>query len=106
MVITYILVMFLVSMQQIKLPFCQPVSACLLPYCTFSAFTLLDGCQEVHPAHKKFSELVCLSVWSEVQMICHCHSIISCFIKIQNGSAFLVPVYPGCSGKEAIKWMS
>jgi len=35
--------------------------------------------------------------WSEVQMICiwsrwcHCHTIISCFIKIQNGSVFLVP---------------
>jgi len=25
--------------------------------------------------------------------------------KIQNGSAFLVLTYPGCSGKEAIKWV-
>jgi len=25
--------------------------------------------------------------------------IISCFIKIQNGSAFLVLAYPGCAGK-------
>ena len=38
--------------------------------------------------------LACLSVWSEVQMICvwsswfHCHSIIFCFIKIQNGVPF------------------
>jgi len=31
--------------------------------------------------------------------------IISCFIKIQNGSAFLVPAYPGCPGKEAVKWV-
>jgi len=55
--------------------------------------------------------LVRLSVWSEVQMICiwfswcHCHPIISCFIKISNGSAFLVPAYPGWPGKEAVKWV-
>jgi len=24
---------------------------------------------------------------------------VSCFIKVQNGSAFLVPAYPGCPGK-------
>ena len=41
--------------------------------------------------------LACLSAWSEVQMICicHCHPIISCFIKIQNGLPFwwcLIPV--------------
>jgi len=28
---------------------------------------------------------------------------ISCFIKIQTGSTFLVPAYPGCPGKEAVK---
>jgi len=27
--------------------------------------------------------------------------IISCIIKIQNGSAFLVPTYTGCPGEEA-----
>ena len=38
--------------------------------------------------------LVWLSIWSEVQMICiwsswcHCHPVISCFIKIQNGLTF------------------
>jgi len=53
-----------------------------------------------------------LSIWSKVQMICtwsswcHCYSIISCFIKIQNGLTFLVPAYTGCSGKEAVKWVS
>jgi len=31
--------------------------------------------------------------------------IIPCFIKIQNGSAFPVPAYQGCPGKEAIKWV-
>jgi len=28
-----------------------------------------------------------------------------CFIKIQNGLTFLVPSYPGCPGKEAVKWV-
>jgi len=37
---------------------------------------------------------------------CHCHHIISWFIKIQNGLTFLVPDYPGCPGKEAVKQMS
>ena len=56
--------------------------------------------------------LAWLSVWSVVQMICNgpadaiAHPIISCFIKIQIGLTFLVPAYPGCPGKEAIKWAS
>ena len=38
----------------------------------FSALTLLVGLQEGHMACKKLSRevLACLSVWSEVQMIC------------------------------------
>jgi len=32
--------------------------------------------------------------------------IISCFIKIQNGSAFLVPAYPGCPGKRPLNGCS
>ena len=32
--------------------------------------------------------------------------IFSCLVWIQTGSNFLVPAYPGCSGKEAIKWYS
>jgi len=53
--------------------------------------------------------LLWLSIGSEMQMICmwfsqcHCHPIISCFLKIQNGFTFLVPAYPGCPGKEAVK---
>ena len=54
-----------------------------------------------------------LSVWSEVQVICiwpadataTATAIISCFIEIQNGSAFLVLAYPGCPGKFTIKWV-
>jgi len=31
--------------------------------------------------------------------------IVSCFCKIQIGLTFLVPAYPGCPGKEAVKWL-
>jgi len=63
---------------------------------------------------KKLSHevLVWLSVWIEVQMVCicsswcHCHPIISCFIKIHNGLTFLVPAYPGCLERACVKWMS
>jgi len=34
---------------------------------------------------------------------CHCHLIISCFIKTQNGFSFLLLGYQGWPGKEAIK---
>jgi len=37
---------------------------------------------------------------------CHCHPIVSCFIKIQIVCIFLVPAYTGCSGKEAVKQVS
>jgi len=49
-----------------------------------------------------------LSVWSEVQLLCiwsswcHCHPVISCFIKIRICLTFLVPAYPGCPGKEPL----
>jgi len=74
---------------------------------------VLVGQQEKHPAHKKLSDevLAWLSVCSKVQVVCiwsgwcNCHPIISCFTKIQNGSAFLVLAYPGCPGKQAVKWV-
>jgi len=39
------------------------------------------------------------SIWSSS---CHCHPVISCFIKIQTG----LLAYPGCPRKEAIKQFS
>jgi len=64
----------------------------------FIVLTLFVGRQEEQPACKKLSGevLAWLSVWSEMQMICilssccHCHPIISCFIKIQIGLTSLV----------------
>jgi len=51
-----------------------------------------------------------LSFWSEVQIICiwsswcHCHPIVSCFMKIQIGLTFLVQAYSGCPGKRPLNW--
>jgi len=97
--------------------FCQPINDTPLNGKNhptfFSALTLLVGHQKEHRAcEKKLSDEVLewLSAWSEMQMICipssgcHCHSIISCFIKMQTGLTFLVTVYSGCPRKEAIKW--
>jgi len=81
-------------------------------YFLFHVNWLLVQRQMEHSACKNDEVLAWLSVWSEVQMIwrwsswCHCHPIMSCFIKIQHGLIFLVPAYPGCPGKEADKWMS
>jgi len=80
----------------------------------FSALTLLVGHQEEQPACKKLSDevLAWSPVCSEVQMIfiwsswCHCQPIISCFVEIQISLTFLVPAYPGCPGKEAVKCVS
>ena len=71
----------------------------------------LVGRQKGHPACKK-SEWWGTGVWSKVQMICiwpswcHCHSIVSCFIKIQHGFTCLVPAYSGCPGKRLLNGCS
>jgi len=72
------------------------------------------GIRKSIPPVKNLSDevLVWLSVWNEVQIICiwfsgcHCHPIISCFIKIQAGLTLQMLAYPGSPGKEAVKWPS
>jgi len=90
------------------------VQSCLVHlFPAFSALTLLVGHQKEHPACKKLSDevLVSLSVWSEVQMTCvwsswcYCQPIISCFIKTQIGLTVLVLAYASSPGKEAINWV-
>ena len=89
---------------------CWDITICF----AFSALTLLVGRQEEHPACKISSDevLAWLSVCSEVHMICiwsswcHCHPIISWFIKIKTSWTYLVPAYPRGPGKEAFKWVS
>ena len=69
--------------------------------------------KSILPVRKLSDEVLAwLSVWREVQVICmwsswcHCHPIISCFVKMQIGLTFLVPAYRGCPGKEAVKRVS
>ena len=77
-----------------------------------TALTLLVGHQEEHPPYKRLSDevLAWLSVWNKVQMIriwsswCHCHPIISCFVKVQIGLTLLVRAYPGCPGSTTVLW--
>jgi len=80
------------------------------PFCllhgqlTFSVLTFWHRWLDVRKGIWPDEVLAWLSVWSNVHMICkwfswcHCHPIISCFIKIQNGLTFLVPAYLGCPG--------
>jgi len=81
-----------------------------------SALTLLVWQQEGHLACKKFSGgvLAWLSLWGEVQICispswCHRHSLSLAPVNphwfYHNGSAFLVPAYPGCPGKKYISKM-
>ena len=81
-------------------------------YVAFSALTMLVGCQEEHVACKRLRDAVLawLSVRSKAQMVCIwsswclCHTIISCFIKIQLSSLMIVEAsLPGSPGKENIK---
>ena len=87
------------------------VSSSFLSFTAFSALTLLVGRQEGHPACKNQSGgvLAWLSVWSKVQTCilpswCHCHPLSLAPVKSRLVFAFLVPAYPDCPGKEAVKW--
>jgi len=78
----------------------------------FSALMLLVGRQEGHPACKN-SEwwgagvVICLERGADLHMtqLMPLPPTVSCSSKIQIGFTFLVPAYPGCPGKEAIKWL-
>jgi len=69
---------------------CPPVVQLTGAYCGVAAMAWLSIC----------SKLQIIGIWSSWF---HCHPMISCFIEIQNGSAFLVLAYTSCPGKETIK---
>ena len=79
--------------------------------CAFSALTLLVGRQEGHPACKKqwwgAGVVICLERGADLHMaqVMPLPLTVSCSSKIQIGFTFLVPAYPGCPGKEAVKWL-
>ena len=51
--------------------------------------------------------VVCLELGADLHMalLMPLPLTVSCSSKIQIGFTFLVPAYPGCPGKEAIKWL-
>jgi len=77
----------------------------------FSALTLLVGRQEGHPTCKKqwwdTGVVICLERGADLHMVqlMPLPLTVSCTSKIQIGFTFLVPAYPGCPGKEAVKWL-
>jgi len=81
----------------------------------FSALTLLFGCQEEHPGCKNSvigcwcgylsgKGADCLHMVHVIPLPSQ-NLIISCLVSIQIDFTFLVQAYPGCPGKEAVKWM-
>jgi len=78
----------------------------------FSVFTLLVGRQEGHPVCKKtewwgVGMVICLEQGADLHMaqLMPLQLTVSCCSKIQIGFTFLVPDYPGCPRKEAVKWL-
>jgi len=72
---------------------------------------LLVGRQEGHLACKKLEwwgadVVICLELGADLHMaqLMPLPLTVSCSTKIQIGFTFLVPAYPGCPGKEAVKW--
>ena len=77
--------------------------------CAVSALTLLVVRQEGHPACKKrvvgcwrgcLSGARCRLAYAQLMSL---PLTVSCSSKIQIGFTFLVPAYPGCPGKEAVR---
>ena len=73
---------------------------------------LLVGWQEGHPACKKTEwwgtgVVICLERGADLHLaqLMPLPLTVSCSSKIHIGFTFLVPAYPGCPGKEAIKWL-
>ena len=82
---------------------------CLCVY-AFSAFTLLVGRQERHPAGKKTEQrgagmVICLVRGADLHMAqwIPLPLTVPCFSKIQIDFTFLGPAHPGSPGQRAIK---
>ena len=68
----------------------------------FSALTLLVGRQEGHPACKKRV----VGCWHGCLSGSRCRLAYGpADATATDGFTFLVPAYPGCPGKKAIKWL-
>ena len=94
------------SVAFIYLPVCLSITSAR----TSGALTLLVGRQEGHPAGKKTEwwgagVVICLERRADLHMaqLMLLPLTVSCFSKIQIGSAFLVPAHPGSPGQRAVK---
>ena len=73
---------------------------CLIDiHMTCSALTRLGVIQPVKIEWWGVGVVICLDQGADCL-----HMVISCVIKIQTGFTLLVPAYPDCPGKEAVKW--
>jgi len=73
--------------------------------------TLLVGWQEgIQPVKTEWwgaGMVICLERGADLHMaqLMPLPLTVSCSSKIQVGFTFLVPAYPRCPGKEAVKWL-
>jgi len=81
-----------------------------VPFCAFSALTLLVGQQEGHPACKKTEWwgaglVIYLERGADLHMVqlMPLPLTVSCFSNVRIGFTFLVPAHPGCPRQRAIK---
>jgi len=70
----------------------------------------LGGRKGIRPAKTEWwgtGVVICLERGADLHMaqLMPLPLTVSCSIKIQIGFTFLVPAYPGCPGKEAVKWL-
>jgi len=70
----------------------------------------LGGRKGIRPVKKRVvgvGMVICLERGADLHMaqLMPLPLTVSCSSKIQIGFTFLVPAYPGCPGKEAVKWL-
>jgi len=70
----------------------------------------LGGRKGIRPVKKEWwgtGVVICLEQGADLHMaqLMPLPLTFSCSSKIQIGFYFLVPAYPGCPGKEAVKWL-
>ena len=76
----------------------------------FDAVGWLGGRKGIRPVKTEWwgaGVVICLERVADLHMaqLMPLSLTVSCFSKIQIGFTFLVPAYPGCPGKEAVKWL-
>jgi len=70
----------------------------------------LGGRKDIRPVKTEWwgnGVVICLERGADLHMaqLMPLPLAVSCSSKIQIGFTFLVPAYPGCPGKEAVKWL-